>query len=143
MEIKKSILSRLGVVYLVTFLAALAILGQVLRIQMVSGETLRAEAESISETHRVIPSSRGNILARDSHYFYGHYYACQAMFLAGGEYWATYYPAIRELLIARQNRTTGGWTGEAGEDYATAMALIILQMPNRYLPVFHGKGAGG
>jgi len=79
----------------------------------------------------------------DGYFFYGHYYACQAMFLAGGEYWATYYPAIRELLIARQNRTTGGWTGEAGEDYATAMALIILQMPNRYLPVFHGKGAGG
>jgi len=64
-EIKKSILSRLGVVYVVTFLVALAILGQVLYIQMVSGETLRAEAESVSETHRVISSSRGNILARD------------------------------------------------------------------------------
>ncbi|TSA39164.1 MAG: PASTA domain-containing protein [Porphyromonadaceae bacterium] len=65
MEIKKSILSRIGVVYVVTFLVALAILGQVLYIQMVSGETLRAEAESVSETHRVISSSRGNILARD------------------------------------------------------------------------------
>jgi len=64
-EIKKSILSRIGVVYVVTFLVALAILGQVLYIQMVSGETLRAEAESVSETHRVISSSRGNILARD------------------------------------------------------------------------------
>ena len=75
-------------------------------------------------------------------YFYGHYYACQAMFLAGGEYWAAYYPAIREQLIAKQHKTTGAWNGEAGEDYATAMALIILQMPNRYLPVFHGKGPG-
>lgn len=65
LEIKKSILSRLGVVYLITFIVAVAILGQVLRIQMVSGETLRAEAESVSETHRTIPSSRGNILARD------------------------------------------------------------------------------
>ncbi|MFA6127545.1 MAG: penicillin-binding protein [Bacteroidales bacterium] len=65
MEIKKNIVSRLGVVYLVTFLVALAILGQVLRIQMVSGDELRAEAESVSETHRIIPSSRGNILARD------------------------------------------------------------------------------
>ncbi len=25
-------------------------------------------------------------------YFYGHYYGSQAMFLAGGEYWAAYYP---------------------------------------------------
>ncbi len=79
---------------------------------------------------------------REGYYFYGHYYACQAMFLAGGDYWKTYYPAIRENLIARQNKVTGGWNGEAGEDYGTAMALIILQMPNRYLPVFHGKGPG-
>jgi hypothetical protein len=75
-------------------------------------------------------------------YFYGHYYASQAMFLGGGDYWAGYYPGIRDQLIRRQNRTTGSWTGEAGDDYATAMALIILQMPNRYLPVFHGKGPG-
>lgn len=78
----------------------------------------------------------------DGHYYYGHYYACQAMFLAGGEYWATWYPAIRQQLLARQNKGSGHWSGEAGEDYATAMALIVLQMPNRYLPVFHGKGMG-
>jgi cell division protein FtsI (penicillin-binding protein 3) len=65
LDLKKPILSRLGVVYLVSFLVALAILGQVLYIQMVSGETLRAEAETFSETHRPIPSNRGNILARD------------------------------------------------------------------------------
>src|SRR5688572_1421082 len=75
-------------------------------------------------------------------YFYGHYYASQAMFLAGGDYWANYYPTVREQLLTRQNKSTGSWTGEAGDDYATAMALIILQMPNRYLPVFHGKGPG-
>jgi prenyltransferase beta subunit len=76
-------------------------------------------------------------------YFYGNYYASQAMFLGGGEYWAAYYPKIREQLISRQDKRAGGWNGEAGDDYATAMALIILQMPNRYLPVFHGKGPGG
>ena len=77
----------------------------------------------------------------ESYFFYGHYYASQAMFLAGGEYWSGYYPAIRDVLIRRQDKTSGRWSGEAGDDYATAMALIILQMPNRYLPVFHGKGA--
>jgi prenyltransferase beta subunit len=78
----------------------------------------------------------------DGMFFYGHYYASQAMFLAGGEYWTGYYPMIRDQLIRRQNQSDGSWTGEAGQDYATAMALIILQMPNRYLPVFHGKGPG-
>ena len=32
--------------------------------------------------------------------------------------------------------------GDYGEEYSTAMALIILQMPNRYLPVYTGKGPG-
>jgi prenyltransferase beta subunit len=81
--------------------------------------------------------------ASDGRYFYyGHYYAAQVMFLAGGERWEKYYPEIRDVLIARQDKQSGGWTGEAGGDYATAMALIVLQMPNRLLPVFHGKGPG-
>jgi prenyltransferase beta subunit len=76
------------------------------------------------------------------HFFYGQYYAVQAMFLAGGHYWQDWYPAIREHLIARQNTNLGSWEGEVDPDYCTAMALIILQMPNRYLPVFNGKGPG-
>jgi len=79
-----------------------------------------------------------------SHYYYGHYYAAQAMFLAGGDYWAEWYPAIRdELINTRQNPETGAFSGEVSPEYATACALIILQMPNRYLPVFNGKGPGG
>ncbi|HMO26605.1 MAG TPA: hypothetical protein PKB10_10075 [Tepidisphaeraceae bacterium] len=63
--------------------------------------------------------------------------------MTGGEVWAKWYPAIRDQLIARQNRGHGNWSGDVSDEYATAMALIILQMPNRYLPVFSGKGAGG
>jgi len=78
-----------------------------------------------------------------SHYYYGQYYAVQAMFLAGGDYWATWFPAIREELIAKQDANTGSWPGaEVSEDYSTSIALIVLQMPNRYLPVFSGKGPG-
>jgi hypothetical protein len=64
------------------------------------------------------------------------------MFLAGGEHWARWYPAIRDELIGSQDKRTGAWTGDFSEDYATSMALIILQMPNRYLPVYAGKGPG-
>lgn len=77
----------------------------------------------------------------EGHYYYGNYYAVQAMFLAGGEYWKQFYPAIREQLIGRQG-SAGSWSGDVSEEYATAMALIILQMPNRYLPVYTGKGPG-
>jgi hypothetical protein len=85
---------------------------------------------------------KGMAADAEGHYFYGHYYAVQAMFLAGGDYWATWYPAIRDQLIARQNQQSGAWSGDFSEDYATSMSLIILQMPNRYLPVYTGKGPG-
>jgi hypothetical protein len=85
--------------------------------------------------------TNGQEIQMEGHYYYGNYYAVQAMFLAGGEYWAKWYPAIRDQLIAKQE-TGGYWEGDASHDYATSMALIILQMPNRYLPVYTGKGPG-
>ncbi|MEX2672497.1 MAG: prenyltransferase/squalene oxidase repeat-containing protein [Phycisphaeraceae bacterium] len=68
------------------------------------------------------------------HYFYGHYYAVQAMYMAGGRFWQQWFPAIREELLERQS-ADGSWDGQAGKSYGTSMALIILQMPNRYLPI--------
>src|SRR4051812_6275170 len=62
---------------------------------------------------------RGVAADAEGHYFYGHYYAVQAMFLAGGDYWATWYPGIREQLIARQAKPEGCWRGDFSEDYAT------------------------
>jgi prenyltransferase beta subunit len=72
---------------------------------------------------------------RYSHYFYGHYYAAQAMWIRGGEDWNTWYPAIRDELVRRQ-LPTGFWQDSICHEYGTAMALIILQMPNNYLPIF-------
>ncbi len=70
------------------------------------------------------------------HYWYGHYYCSQAMFLAGGDHWAQYYPRVRDDLIAQQ-QSGGQWdAGGHGEPYATGMALLVLQIPNRLLPIF-------
>lgn len=70
-----------------------------------------------------------------THYYYGHYYAVQAMFFAGGRHWENWWPAIRDELLSKQT-DDGSWTGEGGTEYGTAMALIILQMPNRLMPIF-------
>lgn len=70
----------------------------------------------------------------DMHYFYGHYYAVQAMWTAGGHYWAEWYPAIRDELLARQ-RGDGSWLDQICSHYGTAMACIILQVPNNSLPI--------
>ncbi len=68
------------------------------------------------------------------HFHYGHYYAAQAMFQAGGDYWKKYYTTIRENLVKSQ-RADGSWTGPTSGAYPTAMACIVLEIPYRYLPI--------
>ncbi len=78
----------------------------------------------------------GNIQGSRAHYSYGQYYAVQAMYLAGGEHWGRWWPAVRKQLIDEQ-ATDGTWDDRtAGPAYGTAMMLIVLQMPKRYLPIF-------
>jgi hypothetical protein len=73
---------------------------------------------------------------RESHYFYGHYYAVQAAWHAGGEQWTRWYPGIRNELLLRQ-LPDGSWPDHtACSEYGTAMACLVLQMPNNYLPIF-------
>jgi hypothetical protein len=75
----------------------------------------------------------------DGYFFYAHYYAAQAMWHAGGEYWSGWYTAIRDTLL-RNQKGDGAWTDPGvGEEFGTAMALIILQLPYNYVPVF-GEG---
>ena len=72
----------------------------------------------------------------NAHYYYGQYYAVQAMYLAGGEWWEQWWPGVRSDLQDRQS-AEGLWVDhQIGDAYATAMGLIVLQMPKRYLPIF-------
>jgi len=70
-----------------------------------------------------------------SHFFYGHYYAAQAMYQAGGEAWKNWHAKVAAELLAKQQQD-GSWGGEVGNEYCTAMACIILQIDNCYLPIF-------
>jgi hypothetical protein len=70
------------------------------------------------------------------YYFYGHYYASQAMYLAGGDWWKDWWPRIRDELVEHQ-LGDGSWSDpQWGQPLGTSMALIIMQMPKRYLPIF-------
>jgi hypothetical protein len=76
-----------------------------------------------------------------NHYFYSHYYAAQAMWHAGGSRFEQWYSEIRDELVHGPfpfRASGGGWRDPSsyGDDYGTAMALIILQTPNNYLPIF-------
>ena len=70
------------------------------------------------------------------YFFYAHYYAVQAMWQAGGSYWEKWYPAIQDELLAKQSHD-GSWPYRSVcSEYGTAMACLILRMPESYLPIF-------
>jgi hypothetical protein len=75
---------------------------------------------------------------RRKHYFwyYGNYYAVQAMFIAGGDHWRNYFRGVQADLVSLQQED-GSWPIESvGEAFSTAAACLILQIPYRYLPIF-------
>ncbi len=79
---------------------------------------------------------RPSLFQYQSHYFYGHYYAVQAMWQAGGASWERWYPAVRDEMVGRQD-DDGRWADPTVcDEYGTAMALLVLQMPNNTVPIF-------
>jgi hypothetical protein len=78
---------------------------------------------------------RLNVANQDAHFFYGQYYGIQAMWLAGGQRWDRWYPAARDLLLARQ-QADGSWSDPICSEYGTSMATIVLQMPDSSVPIF-------
>ncbi len=71
------------------------------------------------------------------YFWYGNYYAAQAMRLAGGERWNRYWPRLVRDLLGRQ-LADGRWRNDTGpgDEFATAVACLILQIPNAWLPIF-------
>jgi len=75
------------------------------------------------------------------------YYVGQALYQVGGDHWKTYYPPLRNALVASQVRSPdkpesdGSWisqkwiSGKPGDLYMTASSCFVLAMPNRYLPI--------
>ena len=95
------------------------------------GDAIEQGLDYLEKT--AMPGRKG---IRQSHYYYGQYYAVQAMYMAGGSRWEQWWLGVRRDLLARQS-TNGGWLDHhVGGAYASSMSLIVLQMPKRYLPIF-------
>jgi hypothetical protein len=59
------------------------------------------------------------------YYFYGHYYAAQAMSHAGAEDWNRWRKAVSDGLLQQQGKD-GAWPDTASVDLGTAMACLTL-----------------
>jgi len=74
--------------------------------------------------------------AEEEHAFYANLYAVQALYQGGGEMWSRWYPGIRDHLLSKQ-RANGSWEEDRySREFATAVAVLILEVPLGYLPIF-------
>lgn len=96
----------------------------------------RRNAEPVAAGLRYLWEQPEDIYRRGGWYYYGHYYGIQAMVQAGDEAYRAWYPKIRDALLEKQN-DDGSWQGgQGGKPQSTAMAIIVLGTPYRYIPVY-------
>ena len=76
---------------------------------------------------------------------YTMYYVGQGLYQVGGKRWREGYPKIRDAIVKTQMRTekvdsNGAWEGgrvggRPGRLFGTSVAVFVLSIPNRYLPI--------
>ena len=71
-----------------------------------------------------------------NHYYYAHFFAAHARYLAGGDEWTNYYAKVKQEILQQQVASEGYWDDDVGVNYATSMACIILQVPCERLSIF-------
>lgn len=86
--------------------------------------------------HKLFQANKQLGTLGQGHDYYGNLYAAQAFYQAGDSYWDEYFPPIRDELLKAQ-QANGGWQGDGvGEVFGTSIALIILQLPFKFLPIY-------
>ncbi|QDT27752.1 Pectic acid lyase [Gimesia panareensis] len=88
--------------------------------------------EYLQQPHPPLELSPGQLA---EYHFYGRFYATHAAWQSGKPEWDRWYPMVRDELLSQQ--TTGGAWHDAniGDEYATAMALLVLQFPYGNVPL--------
>ena len=71
-----------------------------------------------------------------SRFHYSHYYAVQSMYQSGDADFRAWYPKISATIIESQNKDDGSWKGNHGQAYGTALSILILGVPYRFLPIY-------
>jgi hypothetical protein len=79
---------------------------------------------------------KANSPGSGGHQYYTLYYASQLIWTRAGKDWQEWYNKAKKHLSGNMVQT-GVWSGGHGKAYSTAVALIVLQLPNNYLPAFY------
>ncbi len=78
---------------------------------------------------------KGAFHVADNFPFYGNFYTGQILQQSRGELWNVWSRSVWPQIVKLQ-KDTGSWESRYGEEYATAMALLILELPLGYLPLY-------
>jgi hypothetical protein len=90
-------------------------------------------------------SSHPELAVADEFFYYGNFYVAQALYQEGGSIWTRWYDTVSVHLVEPRLMVREGdaawWRtprGESryGKEFATAMAVLILEIPRGYLPIF-------
>lgn len=76
--------------------------------------------------------------AGENYFYYGLYYCSQAMFQRGGEPWQLWRKGMLDAVLPIQEED-GGWPARGssgGKTYATAMAILALEVEWKLLPIY-------
>lgn len=81
---------------------------------------------------RSYPDSKFSNIAR---FYYTHYYCTLSMYQLGEEEFRSWYPRVASTLL-RTQKSDGSWSGEVDPAWDTSMAILILGVPYRFLPIY-------
>jgi len=96
---------------------------------MMSG---KPDAKEVKAGVEYLLSKSDEKFKKTGHYSYSQYYAIQVMHRTGEETFSKWYPKIRNALLKKMN----GKGAISGGSYSTAMGLIVLGMPRRFVPAY-------
>ncbi|MBX3436507.1 MAG: terpene cyclase/mutase family protein [Planctomycetaceae bacterium] len=100
---------------------------------------LKEDPATIRAREYLHQARRGVDAASDGlaeYFYYGCFHAAHAAWLGGEQGWDNWFPQLRDELLFKQS-ADGSWHDpNIGNEYATAMALIVLQFPLANIPLF-------
>ncbi len=130
--------------------ATMTAVGVLCRLYLGIGPRNSGVVAGVNRLKRSSPSKR-----LENIYYY--YYATQVMHHVGGEAWESWNPAMRDLLVATQDKGTlagrshlkGSWspTGDAyggagGRLMTTSLSILTLEVYYRHLPLYRKASLG-
>lgn len=80
-------------------------------------------------------SKKGAFQAARNFPFYGNFYTGQVLQQSRGATWDRWTRSVWPRLLELQ-KADGAWESRFGDEYGTAMALLILELPLGYLPLY-------